>query len=172
MSLPTLEEVYREFPATMVNVEIKEDLPGIEGAVLRIIEEAGAEDRTLVASQRHRLNKRFRKVSGGKIASSASQFEIGLFYLLSRVRLERLLKPAYAAIQIPEHHFGIKLLTPRFLAAAHDRGVRVDVWTIDEPEEMSRLLDLGVDVIMTNRPKVLSGVLEQRSGTRTKDHER
>jgi glycerophosphoryl diester phosphodiesterase len=46
--------------------------------------------------------------------------------------------------------------------AAHDRGVRVDVWTIDEPGEMHRLLDLGVDVIMTNRPEVLEGVLGER----------
>jgi glycerophosphoryl diester phosphodiesterase len=54
------------------------------------------------------------------------------------------------------------VVTPRFLKAAHDRGVRVDVWTIDDPDEMRRLLDLGVDVIMTNRPEVLEGVLGER----------
>lgn len=169
VGLPTLWEVYQEFPEAMVNLEIKEDLPGIEDAVLRVIEEAGAQKRTLVASQKHRLNKRFRKVSGGKIPTSASQFEIGLFYLLSRVRLERLLKPAYAAIQVPQRYRGFELLTPRFLAATRNRDVRVDAWTIDDPDEMSRLLDLGVDVIMTNRPRVLSEVLERRNSVR-KDH--
>ena len=57
---------------------------------------------------------------------------------------------------------GRKVVTPRLMNAAHDRGVRVDVWTIDEPGEMHRLLDLGVDVIMTNRPEVLEGVLGER----------
>jgi glycerophosphoryl diester phosphodiesterase len=53
-------------------------------------------------------------------------------------------------------------VTPRFLEAAHGVGVRVDVWTIDEPAEMRRLLDLGVDVVMTNRPEALAGVLRGR----------
>lgn len=167
--VPTLKEVYEQFPEAKVNVEIKEDVRGIEEAVFGVIEEAGAEGRTLVASQRHGLNKRFRRVSGGKIPTSASQFEIGLFYWFSRFWLEGLLKPAYTAIQIPRRHLGIELLTPRLVAAAHDRGVRIDVWTVDDPAEMNHLLDLGVDVIMTNRPRVLTDVLEQRragSGSR------
>jgi len=54
------------------------------------------------------------------------------------------------------------VVTPRFVGAAHSRGVRVDVWTIDEPEEMRRFLNLGVDVVMTNRPEVLSKVLREQ----------
>jgi glycerophosphoryl diester phosphodiesterase len=46
--------------------------------------------------------------------------------------------------------------------AAHNRGVRVDVWTIDDPAEMRRLLDLGVNVVMTNRPEILERVLGER----------
>lgn len=165
LGVPTLEEVYRQFPGVTMNVDIKEDAPGIEEAVLRVVEKAGAEGRTLVASQKHRRNKRFRRVSKGKIPTSASKFEIGLFYLFSRLWIERLLRPSYAAIQVPTSHLGIEILTPRFVAAAHDRGLRVDVWTVDEPDEMDRLLDLGVDVIMTNRPRVLAGVLKERAST-------
>lgn len=162
LKLPTLEEVYREFPGATVNVEIKEDLPGIEEAVLRVIREAGAEKRTLVASQRHGLNRRFREVSNGAIPTSASRFEIGVFYLLNRLGLEFLSRPHYEALQVPVRYRGVEVPDPRFLEAAHSRGVRVDVWTIDEPGEMHRLLDRGVDVIMTNRPGVLAEVLEQR----------
>ena len=158
----TLDEVFSEFPGLAVNVEIKEDQPGVEEAVLRVIREAGAEERTLVASQRHAVIRRFREVSGNEISTSASGREIRIFFLLSRLRLENLLQPAYDALQVPVSYRGVAVVSPRFTEAAHSRGVRVDAWTVDEPEEMRRLLDKGVDVVMTNRPATLQKVLEQR----------
>jgi glycerophosphoryl diester phosphodiesterase len=80
------------------------------------------------------------------------------------LRLERLGRPACDALQVPVEHKGVTLVTPRFLRAAHSRGVRVDAWTINEPGEMRRLLDLGVDVIMTDRPQTLASVLQERRG--------
>jgi glycerophosphoryl diester phosphodiesterase len=55
-------------------------------------------------------------------------------------------------------------VTRRFIQAAHASNVRVDAWTINEPDEMRRLLDLGVDVIMTDRPEALANVLGEREG--------
>lgn len=160
--VPTLEEVFRRFPSSAINIDIKEALPGAEDAVMRVIEGCGAERRALVASQKHGVVRRFRRLSGGRVSTSASKLEIGVFYFLSRLRLQRLLRPAYDALQVPVTHRGIRIVTPRFVAAAHERGVRVDVWTIDDPGEMRRLLDLGVDVIMTNRPELLEQVLQER----------
>ncbi len=162
LRVPTLEDVFKEFPGLPVNVEIKEDQPGIEEAVLRAIREAGAEDRTLVASQRHAVIQRFRRVSGGEISTSASRREIRTFFLLSRLRLESLSRPAYDALQVPVSYRGIEIVTPRLVEAAHARGVRIDAWTVDSTGEMRRLLDKGVDVVMTNRPGRLQEVLEQR----------
>ena len=162
LRVPTLEEIFHEFPDAAVNVEIKEVGPGIERAVLSVIEEAGAEGRTLVASGKHEVIERFRRVAGREIPTAASRCEIRTFYLLSRLRLEGLLRPAYDALQIPVSYRGIRLVTPRFVEAAHDRGVRVDVWTINEPSEMRFLLDIGVDAVMTDRPETLVGVLEER----------
>lgn len=162
LRVPTLDEVFREFPGLAVNVEIKEDQPGVEEAVLRVIREAGAAERTLVASQRHTVIKRFREVSGGEIPTSASGREIRTFFLLSRLRLQSLLQPSYDALQVPVSYRGVEVVTPGFVEAAHGRGVRVDAWTVDEPGEMRRLLDMGVDVVMTNRPGMLQEVLEQR----------
>lgn len=159
LRVPTLEEVFREFPGVAVNVEIKEDQPKVEEAVLRAVREAGAQKRTLVAAQRHAVIKRFREVAGDEISTSASGREIRTFYLLSRLGLQNLLRPDYDALQIPDSYRGVKVATPKFIEAAHSRGVRVDVWTIDEPDKMRRLLDLGVDVIMTNRPGTLQEVL-------------
>jgi glycerophosphoryl diester phosphodiesterase len=73
-----------------------------------------------------------------------------------------LARPDYDALQVPPVHRGIPRVTPRFIAAAHSRGVRVDVWTINQADEMRRLLDLGVDVIMSDRPGTLAEVLRER----------
>jgi glycerophosphoryl diester phosphodiesterase len=163
--VPTLAEVYEEFPDPPVNIEIKEAQPGVEEAVLEVIREAGAVGRTLVASNRHGVVRRFRRISGGRILTAASRREIARFYLLSRLRLERLYRPAYDALQVPLDHRGTRVVTPRFLEAAHARGVRVDVWTINDPDEMRRLLDLGADGVMTDRPEELAGVLAEREGS-------
>jgi glycerophosphoryl diester phosphodiesterase len=161
--IPTLAEVYEEFPDIYVNADIKEAQPEAEEAVLSVIKDA-AEGRTLVASTDHAVLRRFRKVSGGHISTGASRREIAAFYVLSRLHLEALVSPAYEALQVPVEHRGIKLVTPRFVRAAHSRGVRVDVWTINDVAEMNQLLDLGVDVIMTDRPEVLESLLRERRG--------
>ena len=157
--VPQIREIFREFPGLGVNIEIKEDQPGVEEALLRVIEEEGARDRALVVSGKARPVARFRKLSRGRVRTGASALEIATFFYLSRMRLEGLLRPPYDALQVPAEHRGTPVVTPRFLEAAHRRGVRVDVWTIDDPEEMRRLLDLGADGIMTNRPEVLGEML-------------
>ena len=158
----TLDEVFKEFPDVAINVEIKEDQPGIEEAVSAVIRENGAKRRTLVAAGTHAIIKRFREVSGGTVSTSASEREIRAFFFVSRLRLEGSFRPSYDALQIPVVYGGVKVATPRFVKAAHDRGVRVDVWTVNEPEEMNRLLEAGVDVVMTNRPETLRKVLKKR----------
>ena len=157
--VPEIGEVFREFPGLAVNIEIKEDQPGVEEALLGIIEEEGAEGRALVVSGRAWPVRRFRKLSGGRVRTGASAREMVIFYYLSRLRLEGFLRPPYDALQVPVEYRGTPVVTPRFLEAAHGRGVRVDVWTIDDAGEMRRLLDLGADAIMTNQPEVLGAVL-------------
>lgn len=159
--VPELEEIFREFPDHAVNIDIKEARPGIEAALLKTITGAGAADRVLVVSEMPAVVERFRKLSAGVISTGASRREIKNFYHLSKLRLEFLLRPSYDALQVPVEYAGHEVVTPRFVEAAHDRGVRVDVWTVDEPDEMRRLLDLGVDVIMTNRPEALEEVLKE-----------
>ena len=161
--VPTLEEVLREFPGVAINIDIKAGLPGIEAAVLGVVRGANALGRVLVVSTPHATVKRFRRISGGHVSTGASRLETGIFYLLGRLHLEVLARPDYDALQVPPVHRGIPLVTPRFIAAAHSRGVRVDVWTINQANEMRRLLDLGVDVIMTDRPHTLAEVLQRRA---------
>ena len=65
-------------------------------------------------------------------------------------------------LQVPVRVPGIEIVTERFVATAHRRGIHVHVWTIDDPHEMDRLLDLGVDGIMTDEPEVLRTVFGAR----------
>lgn len=67
-----------------------------------------------------------------------------------------------ACVQVPAHIEGRTLVDERFVAAAHRRGLQVHVWTVDDPGHMQRLLDMGVDGLMTDRPSVLRRVLEAR----------
>jgi glycerophosphoryl diester phosphodiesterase len=160
LRIPTLEEVYQEFPEVPINVEIKAGTrPGVEEAVWRVIEAAGAEERTLVVSESTAPIHRFRKASRGRVATASSIGEIIVFYLLSRVCLHRLLRPSYRALQGPEVYCGLRIVTPEFVRAAHELGIRVDVWTIQYEPDMRRLLGCGVDGVMTDRPNVLARVL-------------
>jgi glycerophosphoryl diester phosphodiesterase len=162
LRIPTLAEVLRKFPGVVLNIDMKADRPGIEATVLKVLREAGAEGRALVVSSRLAAVRRFRRMSGGLISTGASKSETGIVYLLANLRLERLLRPAYDALQVPLSHRGVPLVTRRFIEAAHASNVRVDTWTINETEQMRRLLDLGVDVIMTDRPEALADVLRER----------
>jgi glycerophosphoryl diester phosphodiesterase len=159
LRVPRLVEVYEEFPEACLNIEMKEAQPGIEEAVLRVVRGARAQRRTLVASSRHGVMERFRRLCGGEISTGASRREITTFYLLCRARLEGLCLPSYDALQVPVEHRRLRVITRRFVEAAHRRGVRVDAWTINRPQEMRRLLDLGVDTLMTDRPGALTRVL-------------
>jgi glycerophosphoryl diester phosphodiesterase len=67
--------------------------------------------------------------------------------------------PPAQAVQAPEYRSGIHILTPRFIKDAHSRGMDVHVWTVNDAEDMQRMIDLGVDGIITDRPDILLDLL-------------
>jgi glycerophosphoryl diester phosphodiesterase len=160
VKIPTLETLYQAFPEAPFNVEIKGRRSGIEEAVFRQIEAAGATARTLVVSDNRGTISRLRKVSQGKVATASSTVELLIYWILHVLHLGALYDPPFQALQPPEKYKGVlPVVTRRFVRKAHDRGLRVDVWTIDDEPAMRRLLSFGVDGIMTDRPNVLTGVL-------------
>jgi glycerophosphoryl diester phosphodiesterase len=165
--VPTLQKVYERFEGVPINVEIKEPArPGVEEALFDAIQAAGAEDRTLVVSENFGAIRRFRKVADGRVATGSSKVEIIAFEALRRLRLSSLLRPPYRALQGPEKLLWdfLPVVTPAFVRAAHEIGVRVDVWTINEEPSMRRLLGFGVDGIMTDRPDRLGKILGTLEG--------
>ena len=160
VKIPTLEALYQAFPEAPFNIEIKGRRSGIEEAVFRHIEAAGAMERTLVVSDSRGTISRFRKVSQGKVATASSTVELLIYWILHVLHLGALYDPPFQALQPPEKYKGVlPVVTRRFVRKAHDRGLRVDVWTIDDEPAMRRLLSFGVDGIMTDRPNLLTDVL-------------
>jgi glycerophosphoryl diester phosphodiesterase len=163
IAIPTLREVFERFPGMRVNIDLKESTPARERRLWELIQECAAEDRALVASgDLHEPIVRFRRLSGGRVATSASAREIRDFVLAAAGRVSRWLRPAYDALQVPQTHRGIRVVSRTLVAAAHRLGLDVHVWTVDARADMERLLDLGVDGLMTDRPDILAEVLRSR----------
>lgn len=163
--IPTLLEVFERFPNLLINIDLKETQEGKETALWRVIQQAQATHRVIVASFVCASLRRFRQLSGDVTLTSACPGEVAAFLLRQRLRATRGMRPAYQAFQVPEVRSGVRVVSPAFVRAAHGLGVAVHVWTINTRAEMERLLDWGVDGIMSDRPDLLAEVLAQRGMT-------
>jgi glycerophosphoryl diester phosphodiesterase len=150
--IPTLEELVALSSEARFNVEIKQAEPPMIEALWSFIERRGLHERVLVAAEQDPLVQAFRRISHGRVATSAGRNECLKFWLASRLGAERWLSIDYQALQIPVSFSGLRVLTPRLLKAAHRRGVHVHVWTINDCDEMRALVAMGVDGIMSDYP--------------------
>lgn len=154
IEVPLLEEVLREFPEALVNIEIKQDDPPVEEAVLAAVRRAGSEERVLLASEKDAVLRRMREISG-EIPTSSSYGEVAAFIAWVQGGCAGSYRHPGAALQIPEEAGPVRLVTPRTIEAAHALGVEIHVWTVNEAADMRRLLEMGVDGLMSDRPDLL-----------------
>jgi glycerophosphoryl diester phosphodiesterase len=152
LTVPTLEELFTAFPDKRFGIEIKQTDPVPTAQTFcAVIRQHHMEDSVLVSSFRQENMDAFR-AECPEVATSATENEVRLFYILFRVGLSGLITPHYHSMQVPERSGSIHLLTPDFVAAAHARGLAVQPWTINETEDLQRILALGVDGINTDNP--------------------
>jgi glycerophosphoryl diester phosphodiesterase len=163
VTIPTLREALERFPNVRINIEMKAGSPESEQRLWRIIQEFGAQDRVLVASFPLAPLARFRALTKGRVATAATLPEMRVFLLAAYARRLRWLRPAYDALQVPRTWRGIPIVTSVTVAAAHQLGLAVHVWTVDERARMQRLLALGVDGLMSDRPDILQVVLAEHA---------
>lgn len=149
--VPLLEEVIAAFPDVCFNLDLKQ--PGIEADVAQFVARHGLWDRVLIASFHDRRIRRFRRLTGGRVATSAGPVEASAMWAASRAGRRGPSGPD--AYQVP----ATRRIDRRFVEAAHRTGAQVHVWTVNDSTEMRRLLDLGVDGIVTDRPDLLNEVL-------------
>ena len=154
-----LEELLEEFPDAHVTVDAKE--AGSVVALADAVRRSTASDRVCVSSFSARRLIRARRLLPPGTESSAHPWEV--FALRASPSRAAWPLPRAHRVQVPLHAFGFAIVEPGFVARAHRAGIAVDVWTVDDAAEMHRLLDLGVDGIMTDSPSVLRAVLESRA---------
>lgn len=160
-AVATLEELATTFPGVLLNLDIKGTAPLVEPyeeLLARELHRLELSDRVIVASFHDDAIQAFRALAPG-VATSAATNETAAFYLS---HLEDPVVPPVAAFQVPARYGEIEVVTESFLEVAHAAGIAVHVWTINEEEEMARLLDLGVDGLVSDRPSVLAALLQSR----------
>lgn len=153
--IPLFEDLMEQFPTARFNIDCKAD--SAMDVLIASLKRLDCLDRVLVGSFSDRRLRRLRAEFGDALCSS-----FGPVQIVSLKYAGRALWGGQVA-QVPVQHGRITVVTERSLRNAHRHGLQVHVWTIDEPDEMHRLLDLGVDGLMTDRPQVLKDVLLSRN---------
>jgi glycerophosphoryl diester phosphodiesterase len=159
--IPSLEELLEAFPGVPLNIEVKQGEPPIVARVLATLDRYGARESTLLAAEHADIMRQIRLAAPDMLTSHCAAEVVEFVSLLAEGRLAGY-RPPGIAWQVPPAHLGTPIVTPEFVAAAHDLGTEVHVWTINDAAEMHRLLDLGVDGIMTDVPALGCRVLRER----------
>lgn len=164
LGIATLRSVLETFPGLVLNLDIKRTAPEVEpyeDLLARALHEHGRSDDVIVASFHDRATEAFHALAPD-VAVSAGRRGVRSFTLAvwARRRPDRDLA-RYAALQVPARIGPKAIVTRRYVDVAHELGLAVHVWTVDEPTEMERLVALGVDGIISDRPSVLAEVLDR-----------
>ncbi len=172
--IPLLEDVLREFPGSRIALDIKQHEKGFAAAVMEKLRGMGAIERVIAGSFNDGIN---RLISGWSpdTVTNFRRGEVVKFLLLHIIHLARFYKKKNDALMIPEvitpggeggeeepGKRGIRIVSERFIRDAHRLGIPVMVWTINREENMSRLIDWGVDGIVTDYPSRLKKVMREK----------
>ncbi len=158
IQVPTFEEVLTAFPEAHFIVDLKVD--GLAAPLAELIARLDVHDRILVGSFSDDRLEEFRRLTGGRVATSTGPVLSRLWVIASR--LGRSAGGDAQALQLPTHLRGVRVVDEKLVKAVHAAGLQIHVWTVNREEEMARLLDLGVDGLVTDRPDLLKKLLLER----------
>ena len=156
--VPRLEELLARWPDAWVNIDPKSD-PCV-GPLARLLDRLGAWERVCVGSFSDRRLRRIRALGRGRACTSMGPRAVALARLMTATGM----MPRLGAdcIQVPIRRGPFRIVTERFVRAAHRAGLPVHVWTINHETTIDELLDLGVDGIMSDRLRLLGDVFARR----------
>jgi glycerophosphoryl diester phosphodiesterase len=162
-----LEEVLDEFPRTFLNFDIKETTPTVAPYEQKLADTLRAYDRiddVIVASFHDDALRSFRAYAPEIHTSLGPEDTLAVGVAVEDGPLPQL-GASMVALQVPEYFGSHRIVTRAFVDGAHELGLAVHVWTVDEPDHMARLLDAGVDGLISDVPSVLLRVLHDRSAS-------
>jgi glycerophosphoryl diester phosphodiesterase len=149
VTVPRLVDLMAALPDMPLNIEIKQDDPPIVGAVIDVVRRAKAV--VVLAAELDHVMAAIR-TTAPDLPTSVSAGEVAAFHYALQEGRPPELPPGTVALQIPPRFGDIELVTAASVRAAHDLGAEMHVWTINEPAEMRRLLDLGCDALVSDFP--------------------
>jgi glycerophosphoryl diester phosphodiesterase len=150
IGVPTLRDVLRRYRGVPTIIEIKVYTAAMGEAVAREVRQADATDYVCIAGYGLASARAARAALPG-VAASAAQPEVRVAVYRSILRCPVRRAP-YHTYQVPECAEATRIVSPRFIRHAHSAGLKVQVWTVDEEADMRRLLDWGIDGLISNRP--------------------
>jgi glycerophosphoryl diester phosphodiesterase len=155
--IPLIEEVFEALPEARFTIEVKHR--SAQEPLFAAIQQFGAAHRVVAAGMYDADRTMFRGYAG---PISASTEQLRRFYILHRLRSASLVRLQADVVQVPEEHEGRRVVTPSFIRTVHAQGLPLHVWTVNRESDMDRLLDWGVDGLLTDRPDLLGRVLHRR----------
>lgn len=155
VSVPTLDWLLTTFPDVSLVVDMKSD--GLAHPLADLIEDLEAHNRLIVGSFSDARLAEFRAVTAGRVATSVGPTQARKWLLSSRVG--RGVAGEASVLQLPVRSRGLRVVDEKLVRAAHRSGLQVHVWTVNRRSEMERLLDMGVDGLITDRVDVLRELL-------------
>jgi glycerophosphoryl diester phosphodiesterase len=156
-----LGDVLEAWPHVRVNIDPKAD--SAVGPLIDLLRSRGAVDRVCVGSFSDERLRRVRSFLGPRLCTSMGPQEVARLRMAAWKLLPRAAVSQRAGcVQLPIRHGRVRLVEPRLLGTAHELGLPIHVWTINDPNEMRRLLDLGVDGLVSDEVAKLRAVLEER----------
>jgi glycerophosphoryl diester phosphodiesterase len=160
VGIPTLREVFRRYPNVPIIIEMKVDSAEMGQALADDVRRADAVERVCAAGFGARAVRAVR-ASIPEMATSACAPEVRLALYRSWVNWP-VRRVAYGGYQVPEVAGGHRIVSPRFIRHAHAADLKVQVWTVDERDDMDRLLRWGVDALISNTPDVAVAARDDR----------
>ena len=157
-TVPRLDEVVTTFPEVRLTPDLKQ--AGLEETLAHFLRDEKLEDRVIVGSFSGRRLARFREASAGRVATSAGPAET--LAIWTAARFGRRIRTKADALQVPDEVAFVNLPDRKLLQAAAGGGLQVHVWTVNDPAQMSQLLEIGVHAIITDRPDTLKQLLQAR----------
>jgi glycerophosphoryl diester phosphodiesterase len=159
--VPTMVEVFERYPDTAFVIELKQGEPSIIDHFVEVIREHGVEDKMTGSAFSTELLQELR-IAAPEIPTNLGTSEVVVFYGKSFDELDPEYEPPAEFLQVPVERGGIPVLHPGLVPRAHELGMYVHIWTINDEEEMRFLIETyGIDGIMTDDPPLLTKVINE-----------